>query len=279
MSRDLRLVLQQIRYQNRIFMRTPLGAFFTFIFPLTFLLLFTAIFGNEEIETLGVTTAQFYAPAMAVFATASATYTNLAITTAIARDLGILKKVRGTPLPPWIYIAGRLGSAVWIALLSAVLMMGVGVMAFDVEIIGATSGAMILSFFVGATVFAALGLMLAALVSSGDAAPAVANGTLLPIAFLSDVFIVDAEPPAWLEFIGDLFPLKHFVAAFGDAFNPSLTGNGFSWSAGPGEYAIGAHLAVMLAWGVAGTIIAMRYFHWEPRGTEKSRRRGSRVPG
>lgn len=279
MGRDSRLVLQQIKYQNRIFMRTPIGAFFTFIFPLTFLLLFTAIFGNDEIESLGVTTAQFYAPAMAVFATASATYTNLTVTTAISRDLGILKKVRGTPLPPWIYIAGRVGSAVWIAFLSALLMMGVGVIAFGVKLLGGTFAAAMLSFFVGAAAFAALGLMLAALVPSGDAAPAVANATLLPIAFISDVFIVDAQPPAWLEFFGDLFPLKHFVAAFGDAFNPSLTGSGFSWSAGPGEYAIGAHLAVIAVWGIAGAVLALRFFTWEPRGAEKLGRRSSRVPG
>ncbi len=279
MGRDFRLILQQIKYHNRIFWRTPVGAFFTLDFPLMFLLLFTAIFGNDEIEELGVTTAQFYAPALAVFGAASATYTNLTITTAIARDLGFLKKVRGTPLPPWIYIVGRVGSAVWLALLSGALMMSVGVIFFGVEIIGRTFLAALISFLLGAGAFAALGLMLAALVSSGDAAPAVANATLLPIAFISDVFIVNANPPAWIEFAGNLFPLKHFVAAFGDAFNPGLTGSGFSWSGGAGEYAIGVHLAVMAAWGVGGAILALRFFTWEPRGGENSRRRRSRVSG
>ena len=112
MRREAGLVLAQIRYQNRIFWRTPVSAFFTIAFPLMFLVLFTALFGNDEISTLGVTTAQFYAPALAVFGVASATYTNLAITTAIARDDGILKKIRGTPLPPSLYILGRVGSAV-----------------------------------------------------------------------------------------------------------------------------------------------------------------------
>ncbi|MDH3190079.1 MAG: hypothetical protein OEM39_05480 [Acidimicrobiia bacterium] len=65
---DLGLVWQQVRYQNKIFWRTPIAAFFTLVFPLMFLVLFTAIFGNEEIEGLGVTTAQFFAPGLAAFA-------------------------------------------------------------------------------------------------------------------------------------------------------------------------------------------------------------------
>ena len=277
MSRDLQLVYQQIRHQNKIFWRSPIGAFFTLVFPLMFLLLFTAVLGNHDIEGAGVTLAQFYAPALAVFGAASATFTNLTVTTAISRDLGILKKVRGTPLPPWIYVAGRVGSAVWMAVLAGMLMLSVGVAFYGVKVDGGTLLAAVVSFLVGAGVFAALGLMMASLTPSGDAAPAVANATLLPLAFISDIFIVDNEPPAWLEFVGNLFPPKPFVAAFGDAFNPTLHGSGFTWSAGEGEYAIGLHLAVMAAWGIGGAILALRFFTWEPRGGEKSGRRSSKV--
>lgn len=277
MSRDLKLVWQQIRHQNKIFWRSPVGAFFTLIFPLMFLLLFSAILGNDDIEGVGVTTSQFYAPALAVFGAASGTYTQLTITIPISRDLGILKKIRGTPLPPWIYIAGRVGSAVWMAILAGVLMLSVGVALYGVKLDGGTMLAAVISFLVGAVVFATLGLLMASLVPNGEAAPAVANATLLPIAFISDIFINDIEPPAWLEFVGNLFPLKHAVAAFGDAFNPTLEGSGFAWSAGAGEYAIGVHLAVMALWGIGGAILATRFFNWEPRGGEKTRTRGSKV--
>ncbi len=278
MGRDLRLVFQQIRYQNRIFWRTPVSAFFTIVFPLMFLVLFTALFGNDEISSLGVTTAQFYAPALAVFGAASATYTNLAVTVAIARDEGILKRVRGTPLPPWVYIAGRVGSAVWIAVIAVVVMLTVGVVAYGVEIRVETLLAAILSFLVGAAAFAALGLMVAGLVPNGDSAPAVANATLLPIAFVSDVFIVTDDTPAWIAAIGDFFPLKHFVGAFGDAFNPTLEGSGFAWSSSGSEYAIGLHLAVMAAWGVGAAVVALRFFKWSPQtGRASTKRRRSRV--
>lgn len=277
MRRDLGLVLQQVRYQNRIFWRTPVAAFFTLVFPLMFLILFTAIFGNDEIESLGVTTAQFYAPALAVFGAASATYTNLAVTTAIARDEGILKRVRGTPLPPWIYITGRIGSAIWIALLAVVLMMTVGAVVYGVEIPGATFPAAAVSFVVGAASFAALGLMVAALVPNGDSAPAVANATLLPIAFVSDVFIVTEDGPGWIGTLGDIFPLKHFVGAFGDAFNPTLEGAGWVWSSSGDQYAIGLHLAVMAAWAIGGAVLAVRYFKWEPNPESRSDARSNKT--
>lgn len=286
MARDFGLVFQQIRYQNKIFWRTPIAAFFTLVFPLMFLVLFAALFGNDEIEALGVTTAQFYAPSLAVFGAASATYTNLATSTSIARDEGILKRVRGTPLPPWAYIAGRVGSALWIATLAVVLMMSVGVVFYGVEIIGRTLPAAVVSFVVGAATFAALGLLVAALIPTGDSAPAVTNATLLPMAFVSDVFIPIEDPPTWLEIVGNIFPLKHFVQAFGDAFNPSLTGNGFTWTGmeyneltGTGVYAIGLNVAVMAVWGISGAVLAIRYFRWDPRGTEgrvrKRRRRAT----
>ena len=278
MHRDLGLVVQQIRYQNRIFWRSPVSAFFTIAFPLMFLVLFTALFGNDEIGSLGVTTAQFYAPALAVFGAASATYTNLSITTAISRDEGILKKIRGTPLPPSVYIAGRVGSAVWIALIAVIIMMTIGSVVYGVEIRGSTFAAAALSFVVGAAAFAALGLMVAALVPNGDSAPAVAQATLLPIAFVSDVFIVTDDTPAWMEALGNIFPLKHFVAAFGDAFNPTLGGSGFAWSGSDNEYAIGLHLAIMAAWGIGAAIIAVRYFKWDPQGHRRgSRRRAVRT--
>ncbi len=280
MRRDFGLLYRQIKYQNKIFWRTPIAAFFTLVFPLMFLVLFAAIFGNDTIGALGVTTAQFYAPALAVFGAASATYTNLCTSTAIARDEGILKRVRGTPLPPGLYIAGRVGSAMWIATLAALLMMSVGIAVYGVEIIGRTFPAAVISFLVGSAAFAALGLFVAAVIPSADTAPAVANATLLPIAFVSDVFIPVENPPVWLEALGNIFPLKHFVAAFGDAFHPGLTGTGFSWTGmefdeitGTGEYAIGLHVTVIALWGIVAAILAVRYFKWDPQADRGAGRR------
>jgi hypothetical protein len=72
--------------------------------------------------------------------------------------------------------------------------------------------------------------------------------------------------------VGDVFPLRRFAVAFGGAFNPTLSGSGFQWSAGPGEYAVLSHLAVMAAWGLGGALAALRTFTWEPRGGERATR-------
>ncbi len=137
--------------------------------------------------------------------------------------------------------------------------------------------AAIVTFIAGVAALSALGLMVAAIVPNGDATPAVTNATLLPLAFVSNVFIAPFEDmPAWLEVLGDIFPLKHFAVAFSGAFNPTLSGSGFQWSAGPGEYAILSHLAVMVAWGLGATLVALRTFTWEPRGGERAPRRRRR---
>ncbi len=267
---DLKLLWLQIRYQNTTFWRTPIAAFFTIVFPLMFLIVFTLVFPNEPIAGLGVTTAQFYAPSLAVFGAVSATFTNLATGTAIARDDGILKRVRGTPLPPWIYIAGRIGSACYLAVLSAGMMLLFGVVFYQVSFFAASFPALVVTFLVGIGCWAALGMLVAAVAPSGDSTPAITNATLLPLAFISGVFIPpSSESPAWLETVADLFPLKHFASAFGDAFNPVVVAengswiNQFDWTA----------LAVMTVWGLGAILLALRWFRWEPQPGKRTSRR------
>lgn len=251
------LILQQVRYQNKIFWRTPVAAFFTLLFPLMFLVLFSAIFSGDEDPGA---VAQFFAPNLAVFAAVSASFTNLAIGTAIARDNGILKRVRGTPLPPWVYIAGRIGSAIWIAALGVAIMLGVGILAYGIEIPLRGVPAALVAFLVGVACFSAIGLLVAAVAPNGDSTPAITNATLLPVAFVSDIFIRLEDPPRWMELMGDFFPLKHFVLAFARPMDPAAAGAQFQWG----------HLGYMALWGVVSTFLALRFFRWEPR--ERKRR-------
>ena len=264
------LVWQQFRYQNKVFWRTPIAAFFTIVFPLMLLVLFTAIFGNEEIEGLGITTAQYFTPGLAVFAAVSATYTNLAIGTAIARDNGILKRIRGTPIPPWAYIAGRVASSVYLAFLAMALMMAAGVVFYGVQIIARTLPAALLTFVVGVSCFAALGMLVAAISPNGDATPAITNATLLPVAFISNIFFPIENPPRWMEIAGNFFPLKAFAEAFRDCFDPTLTGSQFHWP----------QIGYLLLWGVVAALLAVRFFKWEPSAgsTSRSRRRDESKP-
>ncbi|CAN5447122.1 ABC transporter permease [soil metagenome] len=263
---DRALIWDQIRYQNTIFWRTPVAAFFTLAFPLMFLIVFTLIFGNEEIPELGVTTAQFYAPALAVFGAVSATYTNLAIGTAISRDLGILKRVRGTPLPPWMYLAGRIGSAAYLAAISAAIMLGFGIAFFGVRIYPEAVPSLLITFAVGVACWSALGMLAAALSPSGESAPAVTNATLLPLAFISDIFIPPgSNTPGWVTTVGEIFPLKPFATAFQDAFNPQVIAATEGWLG----HVHWPELGVMATWGIGAVLLAIRLFRWEPKGGER----------
>jgi ABC-2 type transport system permease protein len=260
------LLWVQFKYQSKIFFRNPTAAFFTLFFPLMIFVVFSLMFGNQEIEYLGVTTAQYYAPSMAVFAAVSATYTNLAVTTAYQRDQGILKRVRGSPLPAAVYMGGKIASAIMIATISVVIMMSIGVVFYGVQIYAATLASATVTFAVGVATFASLGLLVAAVVPSGEAATAVANATLLPLAFFSGVFIVPSEDaPAWLDAVANFFPLKHFAEPFVAAFNPQTAGGGWDL----------ASLAYMALWGVVAVVLAIRWFKWEPPtgGGSRSRRK------
>lgn len=266
---DTSLLIDQVRYQNRIFWRTPVAAFFTVVFPLMFLVVFTAVFGNEEIGGLGVTTGQFYAPAMAVFGAVSATYTNLAVVTALARDEGILKRVRGTPLPPWIYMAGRVGSAVLVAAIAVVLMIVAGIVFYGLQVYAETIPSLIVSFVLGVGCFAALGLFLAGVTPNGDTAPALANATLLPLAFISGVFFASADEGGLILAISRIFPLRHFAVTFQDAFNPVEVAARDGWL----DHFHWPELAVMALWMVGGIILAVRFFRWEPTSGDRPGRR------
>ena len=149
------------------------------------------------------------------------------------------------------------------------LLLAVGMAFFGVRLDPTTLAAALIAFLVGVACFAALGMMLAALASDSNLAAVAGNATLLPLAFASEIFIPpSSDSPGWVAFVGEVFPVKHFAQAVSGAFNPTLTGNGFQWSAGAGEYAILYHLAVMTAWGLVAAVLAVRFFKWEPTGGE-----------
>ncbi len=251
------LTLRQAVYENRAFWRNPPAAFFTFVFPLMFLAIFNLVFSDEEISVAGgeVDSSAFYVPAIVAFSVISACYTNIAMSIAFSRDRGILKRVRGTPLPASAFLLGRIVHAVFIALLLVVIVVGAGVVFYGVDAPGSRLPAFALSLIVGAAAFCALGLALTAAIPNADASPAIVNASVLPLLFISNVFIPTETAPDWLNDFASIFPVVHFAEAMHAGFDPFATGSGFEAKA----------LAVLGAWGVAGVLVAVRFFSWEPR--------------
>jgi ABC-2 type transport system permease protein len=95
----------------------------------------------------------------------------------------------------------------------------------------------------------------AAVIPNGEAAPVIANFTFFPVAFVSDLFFTTAGAPAWVDTVGSIFPVKHFALALEGTFNPFVHGSGFQWG----------HLGMMVLWMVAGVVVAVRHFRWEPK--------------
>ncbi|MDA1061547.1 MAG: ABC transporter permease [Chloroflexi bacterium] len=252
----VRLVSRQVRFEQRSFRRNPPAAFFTVVFPLMFLVLFNLLFGDNQIAVGGGTTSAstFYVPAIAALAIISSCYTNIAISVSLTRDLGVLKRLRATPLPPWAYLAGVIGHVTLLSVLLVVVIVVAGALFYGVDVPGRTLPALAASVIVGAAAFSALGLALSGLIRDADGAPAIVNATVLPLLFISDVFVTPGTAPEWLTAIAEVFPIKHLSAALFAAFDPLEAGSGFA----PGD------LAVVAAWGLLGVAVALRWFRWEP---------------
>ena len=254
------LAIRQVRYENRMFWRNPAAAFFTFVFPLMFLVIFNLIFGSgDTTPRFGgpreVSLSTFYVPAVVAFGLISACYTNIAITLVFGRDEGQLKRIRGTPLPATTYMFARIAQAIVVAIILVVITVAFGKIFYDVELPGRTVGAFAVSLAVGAMCFSALGIAVTALVPNPDAAPAVINATILPLLFISDVFIPLDQAPSWLGKFSNVFPVRRLSDALVTTYNPFATGSGF----------VRDDLIVMGIWFVIGLVIAVRFFSWEPR--------------
>jgi ABC-2 type transport system permease protein len=265
---DLPLLRRWIAARVRLTLRTPRATFFTFVFPLTFLVIFNALNGDARVAAMGaaggkVPFAQFYTPSIGIFGLTLACYSSVIFGLAEARDSGLLKRVRGTPLPMPVYLGSWLTGAVLLGMASVTLMIVVAVPVFGFDIYPDLLPAAVVTLALGAASFAALGLAVSTLVRNADQAGPVAQLTLLPLTFISGIWYPLDGAPDWISAIAHAFPLYHLVQAFDACFVPQTTGNGFAWG----------HLAVVAAWGVAGLFIAVRRFQAEPSAGERGRLR------
>jgi ABC-2 type transport system permease protein len=251
----LALTLNQARYVNKAFWRNPARAFFTFAFPLMFLVIFTALLGNRTVR-IGATSVKestYYVASMAAFGVISACFTNTGISTTFSRDDGVLKRIDGTPLPRAVFFASRILHAVLVALLLVAVTTAFGRLAYHAHV---PSGATLLRFLVmllvGAAAFCALGFAVTAAIPNADAAAPVVNFAILPLLFLSGIFIAFGNStPGWILWVARIFPVRHFAIGLQTGY----LGTPFQWS----------DVAVVAAWGVVGLLLCVRFFSWEPR--------------
>lgn len=249
------MMLSQVRYVNKAFWRNPSRAIFTFLFPLMFLVIFSSLLGNftTHIGTIAVKSSTYYVASMASYAVITACYNNIAITISFGRDAGILKRIDGSPLPKGSFMGSQILHALLIAILLVVVTAAFGRAFYHSDI---PSSVVLLRFLVmliiGSATFCALGLAITTVIPNADASAAIVNATILPLLFLSGIFIpFGNNAPSWLVWIARIFPVRHFI----NGMLAGFVGTPFDW----------IDVLIVASWGVAGLIVAIRFFSWVPR--------------
>jgi ABC-2 type transport system permease protein len=216
-----------------------------------FFLIFGSIYGNDTIS--GIRGARFLEAGMIGYGVASTAFAGLAITMVIRRESGVLKRVRATPLPPNTYLLAVLMSTFISFLIQALLIITIGRVLFHVPL-PSRPGSLFVALVVGAACFAALGLGLTGFVRSAEGSSAVVNFIYLPMAIISGTFFSPQHYPGFLKAIANVLPLTYFTRLTRDV----MVHDQHLW-------ADRRALAIVAAWGVAGLIVAVRRFSWQPR--------------
>lgn len=249
------LAPSQLRYVNKAYWRSPASAFFALVYPLMFLVIFTSIFRNSDVQfgARRVNEATFYVPAMVALAVVTVCFNNIAVAVTFQRDSGVLKRINGTPLPSASFFGARIMHAVLVSVLLVIITGGFGRAFYHADVpTGVTLLRMLIMLAVGAAAFCALGFAISAVIPNADASLPIVNAVILPLLFLSGIFIpLGNNPPVWMLWIGRIFPVRHFLAGMQAGF----LGSPFNWT----------DVLVVAAWGVAGLLFAIRFFRWEPR--------------
>jgi ABC-2 type transport system permease protein len=237
-------IWRQYRLERRMFWRNPTAAFFNFLLPLLFLAMFGAIFADDQ-ENLNV-----IVPGIAGMSVMSTTFSALAHNLVFLREQGILKRIRGTPLPAGAYLAGVGLNAVTNCALQIVIVVLAGKLFFGVDW---PKDVVALLVFVAAGVvcFSALGVALSHAIPNAESAPAYVNAVFLPTIVLSGVFYDAESAPQVLRDIAQVLPRTHVIDGLSGAM---ITGESH-WAA----------LGVIGLWAAAGIALAIRGFSWDAR--------------
>ena len=255
-----RMALHLFGYDLRAFVRNRQSRFFTLVLPVLFLVIFASVFGGRgdttQVPGGPIRVSVYYVPGIIALGVIAACFGNLVASVTAQRERGVLKRRRATPVPAAAIIAGRVLTAVLIAVAIAAVLLAIGWAAYGAHVPGRTALALVVTVVIGAASFCCLGYALTSLIRNEDTAQPVTQALLLPLYFISGVFVAVSILPHWLADIGEIFPVRHLANALLIAYNPHTTGLGFA----------GLDLLIVAAWGAAGLLIALRTFSWQPLG-------------
>lgn len=251
---DLKMVGRQVRYEQLSFWLNPFGALFTVGFSLVFLLLLGASQGNSRIGFYGnIRLIQYYVPGFVAYGLMSACFNIMAIALVNRREMGLLKRIRLSPLPAWALLVAIVVSSMIVCIVEVVILLLVGRFGFSVH--GpANAGAFILAIVVGMISFSALGIGMSTLIPNQDAAGPIVSLIFFVLLFLSGLWF-PLKPGSGLAKFSNYFPIHHLITAVFAPFNLEKGASPWAWH----------DLLVVGIWGVGGAVVALRRWKWAPR--------------
>jgi ABC-2 type transport system permease protein len=255
-GRDLGLVGWQVRYEQRAYWRNRGRGLFTFAFPIMFLVIFASLDKGQTISSRGgIPYDDFFVPGILAYGIIATTFVNLAMNTAILRDQGVLKRMQGTPLPRWAYVAARICSTVMVMLVMAALVIVLGVTVWGLKFrLGSLPG-LIVTLALGTAAFTTLGIGMTRFISNAESGPVVINLITLPLTFISNIWFPTDSLPKALNDIAGIFPIKALADGLQYVFDPRHHGAGFD----------GASLRSLAIWTVVGIYLMLKFLR-QPQG-------------
>lgn len=247
------LVPRLLWYQLLLLARSPIGTFISLVIPLMLLVALDLITPEMTLQSLhGLRVAQFLTPAMASFAVLNVGFVDVVIGVTLARDEGILRRLHSSPLPAWVYFAGRFATAVVVAASAVAIVCAVGVIFLHVHLASGSLARLVGTAAAGLATSFALGLAVSAIVPSALGALPIAYALLLPVAFISQVFFPAPNEAHWLRDLAGVLPVQPFANGMEAAFSAS-------------SHPLSAHgLFVMGCWTIGALVVAVAFFSWDP---------------
>jgi ABC-2 type transport system permease protein len=251
---SLLLVLHQARYDLLGIVRNRQARFFTLFLPIIFLVIFVGVFGKDKAKLTHIPLSSWYVPGIAALGVIASSFVNLVISITAQREGGILKRRRATPVPAWVLIAGRTLTAVTVSIVVLAVLLTIGRFGYHVAIPTSTLPGIALTAVVGSITFCVLGYALSSLIHSEDAAQPMVQAIMLPLYFISGVFIPNISLPSWLRHVAEVFPVQHLADGLHRAYAPGVQGVGIVW----------VDIGVLALWCAIGLAVALWRFSWLP---------------
>jgi ABC-2 type transport system permease protein len=254
----LALLLHEALYALKISARNPRARFFGFFFPILLLVVFTGVFGNGHtlVDGARVSMKRFYVPGILTMAIVTNAYASLVILVSGLREQGVLKRRRSTPVPAVILIGGQALSTVVMTAVSGAILLIIAKLAYGVGIAAPAVLAIACTALVGALAFACIGYAVSGVIGSQEAAQPVVQMTMLPLWFISGVFIPISNLSRGLKDLADVFPVQPLANSLHLASVHSSFGASIS----------GTNIIVLAVWAAAAAAFAAWRFSWLPAG-------------